>query len=253
MGAVMNGMLLHGGFRPFGATFLIFSDYARPALRMAALTGLPAIWIFTHDSIGLGEDGPTHQPVEQVASLRAMPNLHVIRPADANETAVAWESALTRTQGPTALVLTRQKLPVLDRLVLAPAAAAARGAYILAEAGNGDPQVILMASGSEVPLILEARKELESQGISTRAVSFPCWEQFEEQPASYREEVLPAAVAVRVAVEAASSFGWERWTGSSGACVALDRFGASAPAPILFEKFGITAGAVVARARELLG
>jgi transketolase len=253
MGAVMNGMLLHGGLRPFGATFLIFSDYARPAIRMAALSGLPAIWIFTHDSIGLGEDGPTHQPVEQVASLRAMPNLHVIRPADANETAVAWEAALARTQGPTALVLTRQKLPVLDRRSHAPAADAARGAYVLAEAGNGNPQVILMASGSEVPLILEARSELEAQGIATRVVSFPCWEQFEEQPASYREEVLPAAVKARVAVEAAASFGWERWTGSGGSCVTLDRFGASAPAPVLFEKFGFTAGAVVARARELLG
>ena len=253
MGAVMNGMLLHGGLRPFGATFLIFSDYARPALRMAALSGLPAIWIFTHDSIGLGEDGPTHQPVEQVASLRAMPNLHLIRPADANETAVAWEAALTRTQGPTALVLTRQKLPVLDRQSHAPAGDAARGAYILAEAGNGDPQVILMASGSEVPLILEARGELEAQGIATRVVSFPCWEQFEEQPASYREEVLPTAVQARVAVEAAASFGWERWVGFGGSCVTLDRFGASAPAPVLFEKFGFTAGAVVARARELLG
>jgi transketolase len=185
--------------------------------------------------------------------LRAMPNLHVIRPADANETAVAWKTALTRTQGPTALVLTRQKLPVLDRETHAPAADAARGAYILAEANQGDPQVILMASGSEVPMILAAREELESQGIATRAVSFPCWEQFEEQSASYREEVLPAGVTVRVAVEAAASFGWERWIGSSGSCVALDRFGASAPAPVLFEKFGFTVGAVVARARELLG
>ncbi len=253
MGALMNGMNLHGGLRPFGATFLIFSDYARPAIRMAALTSLPAIWVFTHDSIGLGEDGPTHQPVEHLASLRAMPNLHVIRPADANETAAAWQVALTRQDGPTALVLSRQKLPLLEGAGQTPGSGPARGAYILAEARGGSPDLILMASGSEVGLVLAARDLLQEEGIPTRVVSFPCWELFAGQPESYREAVLPAAVTARLAVEAGASQGWDRWVGSAGGCVTLDRFGASAPAPVLFEKFGFTPGNIVSRARELLG
>ncbi|MCZ6832780.1 MAG: transketolase [Acidobacteria bacterium] len=253
MGALMNGMNLHGGLRPFGATFLIFSDYARPAIRLAALSRLPAIWVFTHDSIGLGEDGPTHQPVEHLASLRAMPNLHVIRPADANETAAAWRVALTRRDGPTALVLSRQKLPLLEGEGSTPAGGLARGAYILAEAEGGSPDLILMASGSEVALVLAARDLLQDDGIPTRVVSFPCWELFAGQPESYREEVLPSAVTARLAVEAGASLGWDRWVGWAGACVTLDRFGASAPGPVLFEKFGFVPGRIVSRARELLG
>ncbi|MCZ6747260.1 MAG: transketolase, partial [Acidobacteria bacterium] len=253
MGALMNGMSLHGGLRPFAATFLIFSDYARPAIRMAALSRLPVIWVFTHDSIGLGEDGPTHQPVEHLASLRAMPNLHVIRPADANETAAAWRVALTRRDGPTALVLSRQKLPLLEGEGSTPAGGLARGAYILAEAEGGSPDLILMASGSEVALVLAARDLLQDDGIPTRVVSFPCWELFAGQPESYREEVLPSAVTARLAVEAGASLGWDRWVGWAGACVTLDRFGASAPGPVLFEKFGFVPGRIVSRARELLG
>jgi transketolase len=253
MGALMNGMNLHGGLRPFGATFLIFSDYARPAIRMAALSRLPAIWVFTHDSIGLGEDGPTHQPVEQLASLRAMPNLHVIRPADANETVAAWQVALSRRGGPTALVLSRQKLPLLEGSGQMPGGGLARGAYIVAEAEGGGPALILMASGSEVGLVMAARDLLQGEGIPTRVVSFPCWELFAGQPESYREEVLPTAVTARLAVEAGASLGWDRWVGWAGSCVTLDRFGASAPAPVLFEKFGFTPGNIVSRARELLG
>jgi transketolase len=252
MGALMNGMNLHGGLRPFAATFLIFSDYARPDIRMAALSRLPAIWLFTHDSIGLGEDGPTHQPVEQLASLRAMPNLHVIRPADANETAAAWRVALTRRDGPTALVLSRQTLPLLDGAGPESGGGLARGAYILAEAEGGSPALLLMASGSEVALVLAARDVLQADGIPTRVVSFPCWELFSGQPASYREEVLPPAVTARLAVEAGASLGWDRWVGWAGACVTLDRFGASAPAPVLFEKFGFVPDRIVSRARELL-
>jgi len=253
MGALMNGMSLHGGLRPFGATFLIFSDYARPAIRMAALTRLPVIWVFTHDSIGLGEDGPTHQPVEHLASLRAMPNLHVIRPADANETVAAWRVALARREGPTVLVLSRQKLPLQAGAGQAPAAGLARGAYILAEARGGSPDLILLASGSEVGLVMAARDLLQGEGVPTRVVSFPCWEIFAGQPESYREEVLPSAVTARLSVEAGASLGWDRWVGARGACVALDRFGASAPAPVLFEKFGFVPGHIVSRARDLLG
>jgi transketolase len=249
MGAVLNGVALHGGFRPFGGTFLIFSDYMRPAIRLAALSHLPVIYVFTHDSIAVGEDGPTHQPVEHLASLRALPNLCLLRPADANETAEAWQVALARRDGPTALILTRQNLPVLDRTERG---GVARGAYVLAEAGGGRPRLILLASGSEVPLILEARTELEASGVATRVVSFPSWDRFAAQPPAYRDAVLPPAITARLAVEAAAGLGWERWVGAAGGVISLERFGASAPGPVLMEKLGFTRAAVVARAREIL-
>ncbi len=248
MGAICNGIAYHGGLRPYAATFFVFSDYMRPAIRLAAMNRLPVIFVFTHDSIGLGEDGPTHQPVEQLASLRAMPNLMVVRPADANETAVGWRIAVARRDGPTALVLSRQKLPVLGTA----GTGAERGAYVLAEASGHGPRVILMASGSEVHLALEGRRCLEAAGIATRVVSFPCWQLFEAQPAAYRESVLPARVRARVAVEAAASLGWERYVGDAGQVVGLDRFGASSPGPQLLEELGFTPQAVVRAARRAL-
>jgi transketolase len=249
MGAALNGLAL-SGLRPYGGTFLVFSDYMRPAIRLAALMALPTIYVFTHDSIGLGEDGPTHQPVEHLAALRAMPRLWVIRPADANETRVAWQMALERTDGPTALILTRQKVPVLDPARY-PVEEARRGAYVLAEASDGSPRVILLATGSEVGLALEARARLEAEGLPTRVVSMPCWEVFRAQPAAYRDAVLPPAVTARVAVEAASPFGWAEWVGPAGAIVALDHFGASAPYQILMEQFGFTAEHVAAVAAQV--
>jgi transketolase len=252
MGAIVNGMAVHGGVIPFGATFLIFSDYMRGAIRLSALSSYPAIWIFTHDSIGLGEDGPTHQPVEHLAALRAIPNLVVLRPADANETLYAWRAALARRDGPTLLALSRQSLPTLDRSVYFPAENTARGAYVLADLGKGKPQIILMASGSEVSLIVEAGQKLAAEGIRVRLVSFPSWELFEKQDQAYRESVLPPKIKVRLAVEAGVALGWERWTGSHEGIIAMDRFGASAPAKILFEKFGFTVDHIVERAKELL-
>jgi transketolase len=253
MGAVLSGLSLHRGLVPYGGTFLVFSDYMRPSIRMAALTGLPVVYVFTHDSIGVGEDGPTHQPVEHLTSLRAMPNLWVFRPADANETAAAWRVALERRDGPTALALSRQKLPVLRGDGTAPAESALRGGYVAArESGSGDPAMVLMATGSEVSLALEAREILEKEGIRTRVVSLPCLELFQEQDETYRNDVLPPQVRARVAVEAASSLGWERYAGDGGAIVALDRFGASAPGTVVFEKLGFSAAQVAARARALL-
>ena len=239
MGAVLNGLALHGGFRVFGGTFLVFSDYMRPPIRMAALMELPTIFVYTHDSIGMGEDGPTHQPVEQLAGLRAMPNLVVLRPADANETAAAWRLALERTAGPTVLVLSRQKLPVLR-----PGGALERGAYVIEDGAD----VVLIGTGSEVSLCLAARALLAKEGVAARVVSMPSWELFREQPAAYREEVLPPT-RPRLAVEAASSLGWREW---AEATVTLDRFGASAPGPVVLEKLGFTAELVAAKARELL-
>lgn len=250
MGAALNGMAL-SGLRPFGGTFLVFSDYMRPAMRLAALMRLPVVYVFTHDSIGLGEDGPTHQPVEQVAALRAMPHLWVFRPADANETRVAWQVALARTDGPTALVLTRQKLPVLDP-ARHPVDLAARGGYVVAEADDGKPALLLLATGSEVALALAAKPRLESRGVSTRVVSLPCWEVFAAQPAEYREAVLPPGIRARVAVEALSPFGWERWVGDGGAVIGIDHFGASAPYDQLMEAFGFTVDRVVATAERVL-
>jgi transketolase len=252
MGAVLNGMSLHGGVRPFGGTFLIFSDYMRPAIRLAALMGRPVTYVFTHDSIGLGEDGPTHQPVEQLGALRAVPNLLDLRPGDAAETAEAWKVAMERSEGPSFLALSRQKVAILDRTLLAPADGLRRGGYILAEATADTPDVILMASGSELELVVEARKHLEADGVPTRVVSLPSWRLFQEQSASYRYRVLPPSVTARVSVEAATTFGWERWVGSQGRAVGLDHFGASAPADILYREFGITVDAVVEAARSLL-
>jgi transketolase len=252
MGSMLNGMALHRGVIPYGGTFLIFSDYMRPAIRVAALSHIHVIYVFTHDSIGLGEDGPTHQPIEHLAALRAMPNLTVIRPADATETAVAWRAALEHQHGPVALALTRQKLPVLDRTKFPPADLLLRGAYILAEAERGHPRIILIATGSEVHLALEARGLLNAQGIAARVVSMPSWELFDQQPDSYRDEVLPPAVTARLAIEAGSPQGWHRYVGSCGGVVGMTRYGASAPYHVLMKNFGFTADHVVSRAKELL-
>ncbi len=247
MGTILNGLYLHGGLRPYGGTFFIFSDYMRPAVRLAALMGIAPIFVWTHDSIGLGEDGPTHQPVEQLASLRAMPNLWMIRPADANETAYAWRMALSRTEGPSGLVLTRQKLPVVDRSECAPAEGTLRGGYILKDAAS--PRAVIIASGSEVQLVLAAQIQLAEQGIPVRVVSLPCWEAFEAQSASYRNMVLLPELPT-VAVEAASPFGWERY---ADAVVGLDRFGASAPYKDVYSKLGFTVDAVVEQVMEAIG
>jgi len=251
MGGILNGLALHGGVRPYAGTFLIFSDYMRPAIRLAALMGLPVIYVFTHDSIGLGEDGPTHQPIEQITSLRLIPNLAVFRPADATETVEAWRVALTRRHAPTALVLTRQALPVIDRTCHPPADGVSRGAYILRDVDH--PEVILIGTGSEVHLALAAQEILAAQKINTRVVSMPCWELFDQQPAEYRELVLPPSLRARVAVEAGATLAWGRYVGLDGAIVGLDRFGASAPYQVLYEKFGITAEAVAEAARRVLG
>ncbi len=252
MGSILNGMGRYGGLIPYGGTFLIFSDYMRPAIRLAALSHIHVIFVFTHDSIGLGEDGPTHQPIEHLASLRAMPNLTVIRPADATETAVAWRAALEHQHGPVALVLTRQKLPVLDRTQFPPADLLLKGAYVLADASDGRPRIILIATGSEVHVALEARQRLASKEIAARVVSMPSWELFEQQPDSYRDEVLPPSVTARLAIEAASPHGWHRYVGLRGGVIGMTRFGASAPYQVLMEKFGFAAENVVSRAVELL-
>jgi transketolase len=253
MGAVVNGMAYHGGVIPFGATFFVFSDYLRPTLRLAAVSHLGTIWVFTHDSVGVGQDGPTHQPVEHLASLRAIPNLVTLRPADANEVREAWKIAIENRHRPTALVLTRQPLPTLDRSVYAPTDCIRRGAYVLADLGEGELQIILMASGSEVGLILQAGQRLAEQGVAVRLVSFPSWELFVEQDAAYHDAVLPPDVTARVAVEAGVSLGWHRWVGTGGRVLGIDRYGASAPGNTIFEKLGFTVEAVVTIARELLG
>jgi len=253
MAAILTGMAHHGGVIPFGATFLTFSDYMRPGIRVAALSGAHVIYVWTHDSIAVGEDGPTHEPVEQLAGLRAMPNLVVLRPADANETVEAWRVAMRHTEGPVGLVLTRQKLPVLDRATLAPAAGTARGAYVLIDAVPGvPPELILIATGSEVSLALAAHRQLGREGIRSRVVSMPSWELFAMQPAEYRDSVLPPAVSARVSVEAASPFGWERYVGPSGAIIGVDRFGASAPGPVVMARYGFTVEHLVATARAVL-
>ncbi|MFH2104304.1 MAG: transketolase [Chloroflexota bacterium] len=253
MGAVLNGMALYGGAIPFGGTFLVFSDYMRPAIRLAALSHIQVVYVFTHDSIGLGEDGPTHQPIEQIASMRAIPNLFVVRPADANETAEAWRVAIERRDGPTALILTRQTLPTLDRSLYAPATGLSRGAYILADLGAGIPDVILMASGSEVHLIIAAGQALATEGITVRLVSIPCWELFEAQDQAYRESVLPPGIGARVAVEAGVALGWERYVGPGGSVISIESFGASAPASDLFEYYGFTVEKVLGEARRTMG
>ncbi len=253
MGGILSGMALHGGAIPFGSTFLVFSDYMRPSIRLAAMMELPVIYVFTHDSIGLGEDGPTHQPIEQLAALRAIPNLTVIRPADAGETVAAWRVALEQCHaGPVALLFTRQKLPVLDRAASATADGLARGAYVLAEAGGGRPDIILIATGSEVHVALAAQERLATQGVKARVVSMPSWELFEQQPQSYRDEVLPPEVTVRLAIEAGVPQGWHRYVGAGGEVIGIEGFGASAPYKVLLEKYGFTAENVAARALEML-
>ena len=251
MGGILNGMALHGGVLPYGATFLVFSDYMRPSVRLAALMKLPVVYVWTHDSVWLGEDGPTHQPVEHLAALRAIPNLVVIRPADANETTASWRVAIERREGPTALALTRQGLPVLGATARDPSETVGRGAYVLA-GGSTPPDLILIASGSEVHLALQARDLLSEKGISARVVSMPSWELFDAQPASYHEEVLPSEVTARLAIEAGVAQGWSKYVGLAGDVVSLDHFGASAPYKRLTEEFGFTAQAVVERALQLL-
>ncbi|MEZ4600964.1 MAG: transketolase [Syntrophotaleaceae bacterium] len=251
MGAILNGLAHTPGLIPYGGTFLIFSDYMRPPIRLAAMMGLGTIYVFTHDSIGLGEDGPTHQPIEQLPGLRAVPGLQVIRPCDGNETAVAWQVAIASRRRPTALILSRQNLPILDRSQFAPAAGLARGGYVLARE-QGPLSAILLASGSEVALALAAREKLEPQGIPTRVVSLPCWELFEDQPEDYKEDVLPLTCQVRVAVEAASPFGWERYVGRKGRILAMSGFGASAPAKELMSHFGFTPEKVIEAVVQLL-
>jgi len=252
MGGAVNGMAYHGGLRPFGATFLVFADYMRGALRLSAIAHLPSIWVFTHDSIGVGEDGPTHQPVEHVTALRVIPNLVTIRPADANETVHAWRIALARTFAPTALILTRQNLPTLDRSTYSDASLLERGAYVLSDMGDDDPELILMASGSEVSLIVEAGLRLAAEGLNVRVVSFPSWELFKAQDSAYHETVLPARVKARVAVEAGVGLGWERWVGDTGQIISLERYGASGPGPRLFKEFGFTVENIVETALKVL-
>jgi transketolase len=251
MGAVTNGLSL-SKVRPYCSTFLTFSDYERPAIRLSALMEIPVIQIFTHDSIGLGEDGPTHQPVEQLASLRAIPGLVTIRPADANETAEAWRVIMQFRHDPVALVLTRQAVPTFDRSRYAPAAGVARGAYVLADAPGGTPEVILMATGSEVALCVKAYEQLAAEGVRARVVSMPSWELFDRQPDAYRASVLPPAVTARVSVEQASTLGWSRWVGVAGEMIGMHTFGASAPLKALQTKFGFTPERVVQAARDAL-
>ena len=251
MGAAMSGMAL-SRLRPFGGTFFNFCDYVKPAVRLAALMELPVIYVFTHDSIGLGTDGPTHQPIEQLASLRAMPNIVVLRPGDANEVVEAWKLAVQRAHGPTALVLSRQAIPTFDRTKFAPASGVAKGAYVLSDAPGAKPDVILMATGSEVGLCVAAQEKLASEGVKARVVSIPSWELFEQQGSAYKESVLPASVTARVSVEMASTFGWERYIGPKGKAVGMHTFGASAPLEDVLKKFGFTVDTVVAAAKETL-
>jgi transketolase len=252
MGAIVNGIAVHGGcVKPYGSTFLIFSDHMRPAVRLSALMGLPVVWAWTHDSVGLGEDGPTHQPVETYAALRAIPNLWFVRPADANETAYAWKVALERSDGPVALSFSRQKVPTLDRSELAPASGLEHGAYVLWES-SASPELILIATGAEVGLALEAGRKLAADGTDARVVSMPCWELFEQQPADYRDEVLPPHVQARLSVEPGVALGWSRWVGDHGDSISIEHFGASAPGTTVLEQFGYNLDNVVARANALL-
>ena len=252
MGSIAVGLALHGGVIPFTGTFLTFADYMRPPMRLAALMGLRVIFVFTHDSIGVGEDGPTHQPIEQVMNLRQVPNMTVVRPADANETLEAWRLALAGTQGPTTLVFSRQNLPVLDRSTCAPAAGVRQGGYVLWESSILDANIILIATGSEVAMTLEAGRKLAAEGIRVRVVSLPSWEIFDRQPQEYRDKVLPPHIRVRLAVEAGIKLGWEHYVGLEGKVIGMETFGASAPGPVLYEKFGFTPGGIIAAAREMV-
>jgi len=252
MGSIVNGIGVHGGcVKPYGSTFLIFSDYMRPAVRLSALMKLPVVWAWTHDSVGLGEDGPTHQPVETYAALRAIPNLWFMRPGDPNETAYAWKAALERADGPVALSMSREKVPVLDRSALAPASGVEQGAYVLWDSSDA-PELILIGTGAQLGLALDAGRKIAADGTSVRVVSMPCWELFEEQPQAYRDEVLPPDVKARLSVEAGVSLGWSKWVGDHGASVSIEHFGASAPGPTVLEEFGYTVDNVVARATALL-
>ncbi len=251
MGSIASGMALHGGIIPYTATFLIFSDFMRPPIRLAALMKLRVIYIFTHDSVGLGEDGPTHQPIEQIMGLRTVPNLMVLRPADATETVEAWKIALQCCHGPTALLLSRQNLPVLDREALAPASGVQRGGYVLWEAAV-PPDVILIGTGSEVHIALEAGKILQQKGVAARVVSLPSWELFDAQPAEYRNDVLPPGVLSRISIEAGVPLGWERYIGLGGVAIGLPRFGASAPGQVVYEQLGLTAQRMTNEALQLL-
>ncbi|ADI27190.1 transketolase [Geobacillus sp. C56-T3] len=253
MGAALNGMALHGGLKVFGGTFFVFSDYLRPAIRLAALMGLPVIYVLTHDSIAVGEDGPTHEPIEHLASLRAMPNLSVIRPADANETAAAWRLALESTDKPTALVLTRQDVPTLAATAELAYEGVKKGAYVVSPAKNGAPEALLLATGSEVGLAVKAQEALAAEGIHVSVISMPSWDRFEAQPKSYRDEVLPSAVTKRLAIEMGASLGWERYVGAEGDILAIDRFGASAPGEKIMAEYGFTVDNVVRRTKALLG
>jgi transketolase len=253
MGAILNGLAAHGGAVPFGATFLIFSDYMRPPIRLAAMMKLHVIYVFTHDSIALGQDGSTHQPVEQLAGLRAVPGLTVIRPGDANETAVAWRVALEASDRPVALVLTRQNVPTLDRSQCAAADGLRQGAYVLADAPNGRPDVILIATGSEVGLIMTARQTLQERNVMARVVSMPSWELFDAQPQSYRDQVLMPSVGSRLAVEAGATQGWHRYVGDRGDVMGVDRYGASAPGDVVMREYGFTVVNVCERAMAVLG
>ena len=250
MGSIANGMSLHGGIIPYTGTFLVFYDYMRPPVRMAALMRIRVIFIFTHDSVGLGEDGPTHQPIEQLMGLRLVPNLVTIRPADATETAEAWKVAIERRIGPTALVLSRQNLPMLDRTTLAAASGLKRGGYVLWQS-TATPEIILMATGSEVHIALEAGRDLQHRGISVRVVSLPSWELFGAQPVAYRDEVLPPNISTRISIEAGVPLGWERYVGLNGIAIGISRFGASAPGKIVYEKLGLTVQRVVDEAMKL--
>lgn len=252
MGAAVNGMAVHGGFIPYSGTFLVFSDYMRPAIRLSALSHYPSIWVFTHDSIGVGEDGPTHQPVEHLAALRAIPNLVVLRPGDANEVREAWKVAIGRREGPTALIFSRQNAPTLDRQVYAPADGVRLGAYTLADLGDGDTELILMASGTELGLTVRAGEILSADGINVRLVSFPSWELFEAQDAEYQQSVLPIHIPARIAVEAGVSMGWQRWVGDRGQVVSVERFGTSAPYSVVYREYGLTVENILSRARTVI-
>jgi transketolase len=251
MAAIMNGIAIYGGLIPYGGTFLVFSDYLRPTLRIASISEIKPIYIFTHDSIGVGEDGPTHQPIEHLAALRSIPGVVVLRPSDANETAEAWKFALEHKGSPVALALTRQNLTIVDRTVYASAEGVSRGAYILKET-DGEPEIIIMASGSEVDLALASSNVLEEKGTKTRVVSFPSWEIFEMQSEEYKNSVLPKNIKARISIEAGISQGWEKYVGFDGKTIAIDHYGASAPQNVLFEKFGFTVERVAKDALEIL-
>jgi transketolase len=252
MGSILNGMALHGGVLPFGSTFLVFSDYMRPAIRLAALMKLRVIYVFTHDSVALGEDGPTHQPVEHMAALRAIPGLTVIRPGDANEAAEAWKVAVEQKEGPVALLMTRQAVQVIDRTRFGPSEGLRRGAYILADSPGGRPEVLLLATGSEIQPALAAHQKLKEEGISARLVSMPSWELFEKQPEEYQNRVIPQETLIRISVEAGATLGWHRYIGPGGEAIGIDHFGASAPAKVLLEKFGFTPENIMSRVQALL-